>query len=66
MGTTDNCCFLCRGPYGRCLTNYGCDHHVRALNQESGPSRITYRDPTANKAIARADRALRKRRRKER
>ena len=58
----DNCCFLCRGAHGICLTRGTCDHHVKARLQDEADSkaRRTHRDPTGDQAVARAMRSSRR------
>ena len=55
----DNCCFLCRGAMGICLTRHSCDHHREAAKQDEADAkaRRTHRDPVADLAIYRADRS---------
>lgn len=50
----DECCFVCRGRHGRCLTAYRCDHHRRAI-EDDDLGRTPYPDPTGNTAARRAD-----------
>lgn len=58
----DACCFLCRGPHGVCLSRYSCEHHTLAQAQDDAnhKARQTYRNPTADQAVARAMRASRR------
>lgn len=58
----DNCCFLCRGAHGICLTRGTCDHHVKARQQDEADDRArrTIRRPTEDKAIANVMRASRR------
>ena len=59
--SADNCCFLCRGAHGICLTRGTCDHHVKARQQDEADDRArrTVRRPTEDKAIANVMRASR-------
>ena len=60
----DPCCFLCKTPSGVCATARKCDHHTAArLRFEAG--RLTYRDPTGEKAVGNIMREQRKKRRRK-
>lgn len=54
----DPCCGACESKTGVCLTLHRCYHHKQAQKQLSADDRAreTYRNPTADQAIARADR----------
>lgn len=58
----DNCCFLCRGAHGICLTRGTCDHHIKARQQDEADDRArrTVRRPTEDKAIANVMRSSRR------
>lgn len=49
----DNCCFICKGAHGICLTKGGCEHHVDARRRQDANDRAmqTHRDPTGNQAV---------------
>lgn len=49
----DNCCFLCRGPHGICLSRGTCEHHVKSRAQDDANHRArkTVRDPTGDAAV---------------
>lgn len=52
--TPDNCCHLCKGPHGICLSRHACEHHKIAQAQDDAnhKARQTVRRPTEDKAIA--------------
>lgn len=56
----DRCCYWCKSPFG-CM-NHQCQHHKDAEKQAEADAkaRRTHKDPTADRAIARADRARKK------
>lgn len=58
----DNCCFLCRGAHGICLTRGTCDHHIKTRGQDEADDRArrTIRRPTEDKAIANVMRSTRR------
>lgn len=60
--TADPCCALCRSSLGICLSKHSCQHHKDADKQDEANHRArqTYKNPTADRAIARADRARKK------
>jgi hypothetical protein len=49
----DNCCVLCKGPHGICLSRHTCAHHFEAQAQDDANHRATrtIRDPTGETAI---------------
>jgi len=49
----DNCCALCRGPHGICLSRHACQHHKDAQAQDDANHRATrtVRDPTGEAAV---------------
>lgn len=51
---SDPCCWACRSPTGVCLSRYACAHHKEADAQDEANARArrTYRDRTAEQAIA--------------
>lgn len=53
----DLCCWACRTLYG--CRNTHCDHHREFEKQDeaNAKARRTHRDPTAEKAVYRADRS---------
>lgn len=59
----DPCCFVCESSAGVCRAKRQCAHHKQAEKQMSADDRAreTYRNPTADQAIARADRRPRTR-----
>lgn len=62
---TDNCCHLCKGPHGICLSRYQCQHHQEADAQDEANNRArrTYNNPTQDRAIANVMRARNPKRR---
>lgn len=57
----DNCCYLCRGAFGVCLTGYRCEHHITARRTEDADdhARRLYRNPTQDEALANIERERR-------
>lgn len=58
----DPCCFACKSSTGICLTRFQCEHHKEADRRDEANHRArkTHRDPTGDRAAARADRARKK------
>lgn len=50
---SDNCCHLCKGPHGICLSRHTCEHHIIAQAQDDANHRArrTVYDPTGDAAI---------------
>ena len=63
MTAEDSCCALCYSSSGVCLSLHQCHHHKQAQKQLAADDRArrTHYDPTADAAIARADRQPRTR-----
>lgn len=59
----DPCCYLCRSAFGPCLTQYRCEHHIKAERQANADARRPIRDPTGNTAV---NNVMRQKRRQER
>lgn len=60
---SDNCCALCKGPHGICLSRHSCQHHKEAQAQDDANHRArqTVRRPTEDQAIANVMRDRRER-----
>lgn len=63
MTAEDPCCIVCTSTTGVCLSLHQCHHHKAAQRQLDADDRArrTHYDPTADAAIARADRRPRTR-----
>ena len=63
MTAEDPCCGTCQSTTGVCLSRHQCYHHKAAQKQRAADDRArrTHYDPTADAAIARADRRPRTR-----